>query len=637
MKKLIFFFFLFSSCQSLNHSSLSSTKSKAKKSSPSVEKTWTQIESQTQLPIAQRLQQIDQFIQTYQKEEIALLAYFLKARLYLKENKQQKACEVYHEATQSLVIYTSSLEIYQKSAECYLKNRQWKKAFDVLESFSQSSKVPKPDREKARLIQWSFIKKNKLAQKQQLIVLSSLFELSKDIQWKQKGMALIDKLSLKEQLEYKKEQKRLRALVFYLDYHIGNHFFKMKKFDLAQTYFKQVLKSSQSHLFEQELKNKILLINKTDQINPFLIGVILPLSGERKVLGEKILRGLSFGFSKEGDQRGQAIQIIIKDSKNHPDTVSSHIDNLFYRHHVVALIGGLSSEVAEVMAKKAEKFSLPTVLFSQSQGISLNRRFVFQNALSPDQLLSPLIKELRGSLKINKVAIMYPDDSYGEKYQDFFEESFMKSGGKVTKKVKYKLGEFDFKDEVKELLHLKRKGREKEFDLAKKKFLEENKTLSGRSKKLIPENILSPKQNFNALFIPDSLLARDKIKDYLKYFGIEDIYLVGLNLWNRDSMKGKDFPLLFVDIEDKNKSQSSFYRSFFKSYGQAPGYFEQKAYNSAVFIKQPIASKVKSRLLLQESLEKTRSFQGAYNTIALSKDRVFQYPIKLYKNKLKKK
>jgi len=232
---------------------------------------------------------------------------------------------------------------------------------------------------------------------------------------------------------------------------------------------------------------------------------------------------------------------------------------------------------------------------------------------------------------------MYPDDSYGEKYQDFFEESFMKSGGKVTKKVKYKLGEFDFKDEVKELLHLKRKGREKEFDLAKKKFLEENKTLSGRSKKLIPENILSPKQNFNALFIPDSLLARDKIKDYLKYFGIEDIYLVGLNLWNRDSMKGKDFPLLFVDIEDKNKSQSSFYRSFFKSYGQAPGYFEQKAYNSAVFIKQPIASKVKSRLLLQESLEKTRSFQGAYNTIALSKDRVFQYPIKLYKNKLKKK
>ena len=640
--RLLFLFLIFlCSCQFLEVSSFylsTEKKKKAKKNSPVSQNTWTQIENQIhKLPFDEKIKQLDQFIEKYQAEEIALLAYLLKAKLYLEKKENEKACQTYHQATRSLVVYTDSLKLYQESAQCHFKKAEINKAFQVLENFIRSSQVTRLNKRKARLLQWEFIKNNKLAKKQKLFVSSSLFKLSRQPQekkkWKQKGIQIIQSLSVEKQLEYEKERDSFSDLSFFLDYKLGLYYFKEKRFQLAQKHFKQALSSPLSKSYQRELQVKLSLVKKSGQINPSLVGVILPLSGEKKVLGEKILRGLAFGFNRGGDS---GIQMIIMDSKDHPDTVRFHVENLFYKHHVVALIGGLSSESAEVIAEKAEEFSIPSILFSQSQNLTKNRMFVFQNAISPQQLLTPLIRELRGPLKIDKVAIMYPDDSYGIKYSSFFEESFKKAGGRVTKKVSYKLGEFDFKEEVKELLHLKRKGREKEFQRIKEKFLKKNKTLSTRSPKLTPENILPPKKDFSALFIPDSSTARVRIRDYLKYFGLDSIYLVGLNLWKQDQLKEKDFSILFVNLEEKDKTRTPFYKNFFINYSQSPGYFEQRAYNTAIFLKQSLNFSSKSRNHFREQLEKTKSFQGAYHKIFLSEDRVFQYPIKLYKNKIKK-
>jgi len=633
-------FFLFS-CQLLEIKSFYPSvekKRKAKKSSFAVKNTWTELESQTQLPFEERIRQIDQFIERYQEEEIALPAYLLKAKLYLQNKKKEKACQTYHQATRSLVIYTGSFNLYKESAGCYLKEAQWRKAFDVLQSFAQSSQPLLLDKRKARLLQWEFIKSKKLAKKQKLIVSSALFDLAvrpeEKKKWRQKGVQIIRSLPFDQKLKYQKERETFSSFAFYLDYKLGLNYFKAKDFPLAEKYFKQALSSPFSKALKKELQSKLLLIKKSKQINPSLIGVILPLSGERKALGEKILRGLAFGLNREKESK---FQMIIMDSKNHPDTVKSLVEDLFYNHHVIALIGGLSGEVAEVIAEKAEEFSIPAVLFSQSQGLTQDRHFIFQNAVSPKQLLTPLIQELIGSLEIKRVAIMHPDDSYGGKYSLLFEESFKAAGGEIAGRVSYKLGEFDFKDEVKELLHLKIEGREEEFEELKEEFLKENKNLSARSKKLTPENILAPKKDFSALFIPDSSEARIRIRDHLKYFGLDSIYLAGLNLWGTAQLKEKDFSIIFTSLEKKDEVKSDFYKDFFKSYNRTPGYFEQKAYNTAVFLNQALTTRVKSRLLLQKKLESIKSFQGAYNQIQLSKDRVFQYPIKVYKKINEKK
>ena len=83
---------------------------KAKKSSQSVKDIWIQIEKETHLPFEQRIQKLDEFINKYQKEELALQAYLLKADLFLKKKQRAKACQTYHEASQALVIYTGVLD-----------------------------------------------------------------------------------------------------------------------------------------------------------------------------------------------------------------------------------------------------------------------------------------------------------------------------------------------------------------------------------------------------------------------------------------------------------------------------------------------------------------------------------------------
>ena len=346
-----------------------------------------------------------------------------------------------------------------------------------------------------------------------------------------------------------------------MNYKIGLHYFENKEFKKAEKRLKKTLSSPLSDLIKKEAEIRLVLIKKINQTNPFLIGVILPLSGERKDLGEKILRALFLGFNMN---QNSSLQMIVLDSKNHPDVVRSHIEELFHKHHVIALAGGLSAEVAEVIAQKAEELLIPAVLLSQGRELTKNRKFVFQNAVNSKQLLTPLIEELKNRLRINKAAVMYPDDSYGRKYSSFFEESFTKAGGQITERVKYKLAEVDFKDEVKELLHLKLKGRKREFKKLKNKILKNNPSMSARSHKLTPENVLPPKKNFSAVFIPDSSEARMRIQEHLRYFGLNHTYLVGLNLWSMDQIKTKDFSIIFVNLKEEKKNESPFYGEFFK-------------------------------------------------------------------------
>ena len=329
--------------------------------------------------------------------------------------------------------------------------------------------------------------------------------------------------------------------------------------------------------------------------------------------------------------------MIVMNSRNHPDVVKTHLDGLFHKYHVIGLIGGLTSETAEVIAEKAEEFATPAILFSQKKDLSLHRDFVFQNAITARQLLNPLIQKVREKLKIKKLALLYPDDPYGKEYSTLFSKIFKQKGGEIVGEEIYKTGEVDFKKHVANLLHLNREGREREFEKLKAQFLKDNPSLSGRSQKLTAENILPAKKEFSALFIPDTLDRLQKIQDHLKYFGVENIFLLGTNIWPVRQTQSKDFSLVFVNLAQKDYpfiKKSNFYKEFIKSYAYPPGNFEQRAYNTAIFLKQALDQGVKSRILLQKELKKITSFKGAYYTISISEDRVFQYPLNIYERNL---
>lgn len=612
-------------------------KAMAKKAQKKEKKTWQQIQNQKDRPFSQRIKDIEAFIQANVDKEIALDAYLLKAKLFFKNRKYREACLSYHKVVQSSFDYTKRWKAYRASAKCYFQAKKWSLALGTLESLIQNPNADPKDRKAAALLQWAFLKNKKAFIKWKLISLSHLSFLSSHLKegqkWKSKGEDLVRSLSPDSLILYANQAENFGAFEGYLLYRAGTYFVVNKELSKAMHYFKKSLSSSLPLDLKKEATNQMMMIKKIDKVNPYLIGALIPLSGRRKTLGERILRGLYVGLNLDKDSPWQ---IIVIDSKSHPDVVQTQLDSLFYKHHVIGLVGGLTSETAEVIAKRAEIFAIPAVLFSQKKDLSLNRNFIFQNAITAEQLLKPLVRQVSEKLKIKKTALLYPDDFYGKEYADLFSQLFQQAGGEITEHEIYKTGEVDFKEHIINLLHLSIKGREEEFEKLKQKALKENPSLSARSRKLTPENLLLPEMDFSALFIPDSLDQVLKIRDHLKYFGVKYVYLLGTDVWRPQQISywSEEQPLVFVNLPRKDNSlvqESLFYREFLKSYARPPGLFEQRAYNAAVFLKQALGQGAKNRLSLQKELKKITAFQGAYHKIAVSKEGVFNYPLNIYK------
>ena len=594
---------------------------------------WTQVKNQKSLSLMERIKRIDSFIGKNKGKEIALKAYLLKAKI-LRQNKQSKqACLVYHKVVESPFDYTKRWEVYRESAQCYFAEGRLQLAVETLENLIRNPKESIKNKKKVVQLQWSFLKNQKAFIPFKLMSLShlSFFSSSQAERrfWFNQAKNIIDGLSSSDWVVYANQSGVFNEFQPYLLYKAGQYFLTNKEFKKAEKYLKKSLSASLAPSLKREVKQLLSLIKKTTQVNPYLIGVILPLSGRRQALGEKVLRGLYMGLSLDQDSPWQ---ILVLDSKSHPEVVRTHVNDLFYKYHVVGLIGGLTSETAEVMAEKAEEFALPTVVLSQKKDITQGKKFVFQNAITAEQLLTPLIKEVWDDLKIKRVAVLYPDDSYGKDYSSLFLEIFKKRGGQIVVKEMYKSGEVDFKYSIKKLLHLNIKNREKEFEKLKAGLLK--KKASTRSFRLTPENVLPIQKDFSAVFIPDSLASLKKIRAYFKYFGVSDMYFLGTNLWQDMNPNQKDFSFVFVDLKEKTQKrmkQSRFYKKFMASYSQAPGHFEQKAYNTALFFKKALEKNIKTRFELQEKFKNITYFQGAYYPLLISETQVFQYPISVYR------
>ena len=632
----LFCFFLLN-CQFLKKPTLVKpflTKKKALQTSKKDKQTWEQIKNQKNQSMTEYLKTIDRFIKENKGKEIVFSAYMLKAEILLKNKKKESACSIYHQLVKSSFDYSKNWLAYKESARCYFKAGKIKPAVQVLESLIQNPKESIFNKKRATKLQWSFLKKEKTLTVFKLMSLSHLIVFSskpdEKKSWFDTAKKIIDSLLISDLVIYANQAASFGELEPYLLYKAGQYFLKNKEFKKSEKYFKKSLSTSLAPHLKKEVKQTLGFMKKISQVNPYLIGLIVPLSGRRKALGEKILRGLYIGLSMDEDSPWQ---IIVLDSQSHPEVVRTHINDLFYKHHVIGLIGGLTGETAEVMAQKAEEFAIPTVVLSQKQGITQDRHFVFQNAITAQQLLTPLIKELKEDLKIKDIAILYPDDSYGRDYSLLFSKLFKKTGGKISGKKMYKPGEVDFKSAIKSLLNLNIKGREKEFEKLKVELLQK-KTGAGRSLKLTPENVLSVKKEFSAVFVPDSLSSLKKIKNHFRYYGVTDIYFLGTNLWKLSALKEKDFSFLFVNLPEKDNKlikQSDFYKKFISSYSYSPGHFEQRSYNTALFFKQALEKNIKNRFSLQKELRNITDFQGAYYPLSLSKNHVIQYPIEIYK------
>lgn len=602
---------------------------------PKLTKSWKTSSSSNFL---KKIKKFSNIIETSNNKQQVLQAYLNLIKLFLKHKKYKQACLVQQESATFFLHDPRAWKIYKQTAKCLFKTGDDYKALATLEEFIQESKTSNLQKLAAVNFQWSFVKQKPFTFiNWKMISLSHLVQLSFQDKikqsWRQQAMKIIDNLS-KQKLMLFATHHSEKFLLFesYLLHQAGQQAWKNKDLDQAKAFFKKALSAPMSRQLKQQIQKKLKLTKQISKTNPYLIGVLVPLSGKQKTLGEKVLKALVFGF---GIEAGSPWQIRVKDSKSHPDIVRNQLNDLFYKDHVTGVIGGFTSATAQVIAQKAEEFFMPAIVFSQKQDLALNRDFVFQNAVAINQILQPLINLVQKKLHIKKIAVLYPNDFFGINYNRQLSELVKKTDLEIVESFQYKAKEVDFKNVIKKMFHLEITDREEEFEKLKKEFLDKNPLVTERSHKLTPENLLPIQKNFEAIFIPDSLNQVKKITDHLKYFGVKNIFLLGTNLWdsNQKFFHKITLQMAFVNLYKKNHDvikEASPYSKFIDMYKQKPRLFEQRAYNAAQFFKKGLQSKIKTRLEFLKNLKDIKAFSGMLYHVKLSKDGLFQYPLSFY-------
>ena len=354
--------------------------------------------------------------------------------------------------------------------------------------------------------------------------------------------------------------------------------------------------------------------------NRTTIGCVLPLSGNYKVYGSRAMNGIELAMARYNRSvENPVIQLVIKDSGSKPEELITAVEALA-QEKVAAIIGPLVN--AEYAAAIAQEKGIPIVTFTQKENITDIGDKVFRNFLTHEMQVRRLVSYATETLSVKNFAILYPDEKYGSTFMNLFWDEVIQHNGKVVAVESYDPSHTDFADSIKKLVGLYYDVPEDLQDIVrppqepKEDDPAENNELEGRRGR--EEETLEPIVDFEAVFIPDGPKKTGLIVPQLAFYDIEEVYLLGSNLWHsprliqmaQEYVQGAIMPDGFFADSTSERVQQ-FVRMYETTYGNKPGVIEATAFDTAMMLFQIVSRPdVLSRNAIRDALLATKFFPG---------------------------
>lgn len=291
------------------------------------------------------------------------------------------------------------------------------------------------------------------------------------------------------------------------------------------------------------------------------LGVLLPLSGDMAGVGQKVRQGMELAV------KGAAVELVFRDTHNDPGTAAQAVRDLAQDQGLAAILGPLSSGVAQSAAEAAQAAQVPLIALSQKPRLTQTGDMIFQAFITPRQQVRALLRYTMGNLGLKRYAVLYPDSSYGRTFLQHFQEELEAQGGELTDQESYAPGTHDF---APVLAVLKDAAAEAQ-----------------------------------ALFIPDDRATVAEIADTLASSPWKPARLLGTNLIHHAqtseaqarTLEGVLFPDAFF-AGDSNPGVQQLVSAYRQQYGEAPDYLAAQGY---------VVARLLVRLLEQEkTLDRNR-------------------------------
>ena len=359
----------------------------------------------------------------------------------------------------------------------------------------------------------------------------------------------------------------------------------------------------------------------TIRVSAQTIGVVLPLTGKSAAVGQKVLRGLQLGL---GTHQGfSKFRLAIVDSEGRSDLARLGVERLVKEDNVIAIVGGVLSKTVGTELAIASEFNIPFIYLSQKQGLTDVHSYAVRNALTAEMQVRHLVHTAMKEMDMTEFAILYPNDPYGVEYANIFWDEVLAQGGQIAAAQSYDPKETDFRPAVQRLVGtFYIEARKDEYYQKLRAFKQTLKTKNAREN-VNTDDLLSPIQNFDAIFIPDQARVISQIGAFLNYSRVKDTKILSTNILNTPGSAKRlaqlNYPVFFADsfiAEGPSQSASDFVREYVNYFNEYPAQFEIAAYDSGLILRQLILQGTNSREELSRQLLKLKNFDGSFGPLS---------------------
>lgn len=396
-------------------------------------------------------------------------------------------------------------------------------------------------------------------------------------------------------------------------YLLGLNQFEAGNIAQALSTFTDFINTFPAHKEAPKAKNWIDTIQQQTDNGHYTIGVLLPLSGKYEELGQKAWTGIEFAIAQFGSiYKTPGISAVIRDSGSDREQTARATAELA-SEQVAAIIGPMIN--AEVAAEEAQSQKVPIITLTLADKITEHGDYVFRNFLTPQMQIKSMVSFLVNSMGIKRFAILYPKEKYGTTHMNLFWDEVVLHGGLVVGSESYDVTITDFKGPIKKLSGLFRDISDNLLAQSLEDFIY---TYERYGSDYSSHEGGKPSADFGAIFIPDSPVKVGMIIPQLSYYDISGAYIVGTNLWHSEN-----FIRLVGDYSQKailtdgffagsnNPRVRSFVNEFQATYGQAPGFIEAVAYDTAMLLMEVLAqNNILYRSQLKDTLAQVTDYPG---------------------------
>ena len=396
------------------------------------------------------------------------------------------------------------------------------------------------------------------------------------------------------------------------------------------------------------------------------LGVVLPLTGSFADYGAESLRGVLLAagiFSAEtavpggpssnspawgaadpefpGPPRGAVavpagVQIVVRDSAGQAERAAEAVRELAADPSLVAIIGPLLSQCAEAAAQAAQEEGVPLLAMTTRNEVAEERSEVMRVRMSPRDEVGFLVRYAVEELGAQRFAILYPRDNYGRGMRQEFWDAIDRQGGWVVAASSYDPNATDFAGPIRDMIGYRL------LTPLEEQALDERDAMLKRARRLPPEyqalarevayeilgpekEVLPPRVDFDALFIPDSHEKVVLIAPQLAFHEINEVQLLGSSGWNhpdlvqiaREHVKGAVISTPF-DPASRFPFVADFVARYRTAYGSDPEVLAAEAFDATKLVLIQLASGLESRAEVRQGILATRGYPGVSGVAAFT-------------------